>query len=573
MEIDLMNILITFSYFNLCWIILLLLIYLEVIKLIMDKSYLTLENLDNELRSLTVDTSNYRSIIEFVFEDCIVDLMDELDSQFDSELGPPVYPRLMILLILLFGEEKGIEHYTELNETCYTDDVFKVLINERVPSRNILSSFIHLDEDLIFTSIFLYTLVKINDYDFFPQKNSNYLDGTDVRIDGSVNYLITEDEIEALELIHKFKLIHDGSKEQIRKVRLKMKLKLKYYKNHPKYAKLLGLALKRTKIYNWKVYTKIDEFKEALTNVNKNYVSINFPEAIKLKCKKNDWDMGFNLQEVMTSNSIILTGLLSQLPNDAAVLKEVEEKLKRNLIILKELEKKYGERWNYNQLQDLFLNSNTFCDSGYDGEENNEFIQTSTINFIVLTKKLSRQINNKLRNKNKTSTKNKKNKKKNKTLKNEDDHSITDCERVENGYICPFGKLIKLVEVIVSKCKYNEKENLPDPLLKLNYKHECADCNGCPYFMKYNEPCSIAKYTETTTEYHYELTNSFVRGDFDEYYPKRFPICEGINGYLKRKNGIVFLYGHTHQAATNHLLLKNTLYNIKRFVKLKGSVC
>ena len=165
-----MNILITYSYFNLYCIILRLLIELEVVKLIMDKSYLTLKNLDNELRSLPVDTSNYRSIIEFAFEDCIVDLMDVLDSQFDSELGPPAYPRLMVLLILLFGEEKGIEQYTKLNETCYTDDVFKVLIDERVPSRNILSGFINLDEDLIFTSVFLYTLVKINDYHFFPEK-------------------------------------------------------------------------------------------------------------------------------------------------------------------------------------------------------------------------------------------------------------------------------------------------------------------------------------------------------------------------------------------------------------------
>ena len=167
---------------------------MEVIKLIMDKSHLTFENLNNKLASLPVDTSNYRSIIEFAFEDCIVDLMDVLDSQFDSELGPPAYPRLMILLIFLFGEEKGIEHYTKLNEACYTDDIFKVLIDERVPSRNILSSFINLDEDLIFTSVFLYTLVKINDYKFFPKNNTNYLDGTDVRVNGSVNYLINEDE-------------------------------------------------------------------------------------------------------------------------------------------------------------------------------------------------------------------------------------------------------------------------------------------------------------------------------------------------------------------------------------------
>ena len=108
--------------------------------------------------------------------------------------------------------------------------------------------------------------------------------------------------------------------------------------------------------------------KKQLQNIDKNYVSINFPESIKLPCKKNDWDMGFNLQELMTSNSIILTGLLSQLPNDSAVLKEVEQKVKRNFKILENLQKDYGERWNYKQLKKLFLESDVFCDSGYDGE-------------------------------------------------------------------------------------------------------------------------------------------------------------------------------------------------------------
>lgn len=90
----------------------------------------------------------------------------------------------------------------------------------------------------------------------------------------------------------------------------------------------------------------------------------------------------------MTSNSIILTGLLSQLPNDSAVLKEVEQKVKRNFKILEKLQKDYGERWNYKQLKKLFLESDVFCDSGYDGEENIEFIQTSTINFISHDKKI-----------------------------------------------------------------------------------------------------------------------------------------------------------------------------------------
>lgn len=47
-----------------------------------------------------------------------------------------------------------------------------------------------------------------------------------------------------------------------------------------------------------------------------------------------------------------------------------------------------------------------------------------------MTKKFSRQINNLLRKKDNHIPKKKK---KNKTLKNEDDHTITDCTRVENG--------------------------------------------------------------------------------------------------------------------------------------------
>ena len=261
----------------------------------MDDSYLTLENIDSKLKSLPIDTSNYRSIVEFIFEDCIVDLMHMLDSEFNSELGRPAYPRLMILGLCLFGEEKGIQYLSELNRTCYTDDIFKTLINDRVPSRNIFSNFLDWNDEIIFLSVFLYTLVKINDYDFFPKDNNNYLDGTDARINGSVNYLITEDEIEALELMKHFKLIHDGSDEQKRKSRTQAKLKLRYYKNHQKYSKLFGLAIKRIELYNWTIYNKIDEFKEAITNIDKNYVSINFPESIKLPCKKNDWDMGFNL--------------------------------------------------------------------------------------------------------------------------------------------------------------------------------------------------------------------------------------------------------------------------------------
>ena len=84
--------------------------------MIMDDSYLTLENIDSKLKSLPIDTSNYRSIVEFIFEDCIVDLMHILDSEFNSELGRPAYPRLMILGLCLFGEEKGIQYLKRIKQ-------------------------------------------------------------------------------------------------------------------------------------------------------------------------------------------------------------------------------------------------------------------------------------------------------------------------------------------------------------------------------------------------------------------------------------------------------------------------
>ena len=77
-----------------------------------------------------------------------------LDSEFNSELGRPAYPRLMILGLCLFGEEKGIQYLSELNRTCYTDDVFKTLINDRVPSRNIFSNFLDWNDEIIFLSVF-----------------------------------------------------------------------------------------------------------------------------------------------------------------------------------------------------------------------------------------------------------------------------------------------------------------------------------------------------------------------------------------------------------------------------------
>lgn len=95
-----------------------------------------------------------------------------------------------------------------------------------------------------------------------------------------------------------------------------------------------------------------------------DYVSITFPSAVMMKTKKGQYDFAFNLQEIITDNDIILTGLLTDKPNDKNVLPDIMETLKENITILIELQEKYGERRNYKELQHMLDNAKFICDSG-----------------------------------------------------------------------------------------------------------------------------------------------------------------------------------------------------------------
>ena len=53
------------------------------------------------------------------------------------------------------------------------------------------------------------------------------MDGTDALVNASVNYLIHEDEIEALKLMNEWNLIHDLSDSKMKKVKVKVKCKLR----------------------------------------------------------------------------------------------------------------------------------------------------------------------------------------------------------------------------------------------------------------------------------------------------------------------------------------------------------
>lgn len=114
--------------------------------------------------------------------------------------------------------------------------------------------------------------------------------------------------------------------------------------------KVLNLALKNTKIYCRKVYNNIDDLEKAISDSNKDYVSVSFPKATMMKTKKGGYDFALNLQSIMANHQILITGVLLRKPNDSNVLDEVLQELKVSFEILKELVEKYGKYGDEDEL-------------------------------------------------------------------------------------------------------------------------------------------------------------------------------------------------------------------------------
>ena len=110
--------------------------------------------------------------------------------------------------------------------------------------------------------------------------------------------------------------------------------------------KSLKLALKNSKIYCRNVYKNLDELEQAINENTKDYISISFHDAVMLKSKKNSYEFGLNLQEIMTNQRILVTGVLVRKANDSDVLIDVLNELKLSFEILKELNMKYGKMMN-----------------------------------------------------------------------------------------------------------------------------------------------------------------------------------------------------------------------------------
>lgn len=453
----------------------------------------------------------------------------------------------------------GLYKISDIARECRTNNILRVATCGKTPSINVFRRFLLESDPLVLKKLFLYSVVKLNDLNFINFLKF-FIDGTNAIINGSRNYTISKDEIKALKYMKKNGLLHNNRKKSKSESYNKLKnIQSEIDKNSELYEQI-ELIFNKFDIFNKNIYKNIPVFEQIMKEREIDYVSIAFPESVMMKTKKGGFDFAFNLQEVMTDNKIILTGLLLDKPNDHYSLEEIIQEIKENIQIILELQEKYGERKNYKEIQSTIEKALFICDLGYFTTENIETADKHGMKFLIMPKIISNRENNKKRRKKKIKTKDKNKQNKNKESKKS-------LERVYNGYICKKGHKIELTEIKKVKKRVNIRKGISEQWEEHRFIHKCSNperystCSECPF----------KQITDNYTPLEYEMINKFTNQKYLKLYKDRFHCSEGINGYLKSTNGTIILSGHNYIAVKNELQIHNLIYNLQRMVNLKGT--
>ena len=494
------------------------------------------------------------TITNFAFSNMVQNLMHQLDSEFESKRGRPAYPRTLLLIVVLYCFSIDISNYTKMEEECRKNKFLLIVTCGLKPTRNSFANFLNKSDEKVIKKVFVATLVLLNDLHFLDFVKL-FVDGTDAIVRASRNHKITRKDVKILKLMYKWSLLHNNTPESINCTINGLKEKLEVYKNDEEMCKLINYALKRVKIYNINIYEKKDIYINIMEERNADSVSITFPTACWMKTKRGIFDFAFNLQEIMTQNHIILTGILLAQSNDRKTIKYVLSDINETIKLWIEMQREFGERWNYKGIKRRLQNYILVADSGYFTTENLYYLFINNINALIMPKSLSEQHNNKLRQENYLEEK-----RKNSTRKG--------FERVKNGYMCPYGRLMKFVESIDIKHRKSHKDDdLPDICKTKRFIFESRSCRGCPNI----DDCKNKKLTDKISELIYDMTEKFLDKRRNSHYKARFSRSEGINGFLKGDNGVLKLIGTTETAVNNEIQLRNTIYNLTRLINLKDT--
>lgn len=304
------------------------------------------------------------TITNFAFSKMVQNLMHQLDSEFESNRGRPAYPRTLLLIVVLYCFSIDIANYTKMEEEYKKNKFLLIVTCGLKPSRNSFANFLNKSDAKVIKKVFIATLVLLNDLHFLDFVKL-FVDGTDAIVRASRNNKITLKDVERLKLMNEWNLLYNNTPKSINRTINGLEEKLEFYKNDEEMCKTINSILKRINLYNTNIFSKLDIYSTIINERNIGSVSVSFPEACWMKTKKGIYDFAFNLQEIMTENHIILTGMLLTQSNDWKTIKYVLKNIYETINLFIEMQREFGERRNYSEIRKRILEHILIADSGY----------------------------------------------------------------------------------------------------------------------------------------------------------------------------------------------------------------
>lgn len=298
-----------------------------------------------------------------------------------------------------------------MEEECKKNKFLLIVTCGLKPSRNSFANFLNKSDAKVIKKVFIATLVLLNNLHFLDFVKL-FVDGTDAIVRASRNNKITLKDVERLKLMNEWNLLYNNTPKSINRTINRLEEKLEFYKNDEEMCKTINSTLKRINLYNTNIFGKLDIYSTIINERNIGSVSVSFPEACWMKTKKGIYDFAFNLQEIMTENHLILTGMLLTQSNDWKTIKDVLKNIYETINLFIEMQREFGERRNYSEIRKRIREHILIADSGYFSTENLYHLFINKINALVMPKKLSEDHNNSLRRENGYKEKRKKSTKK-----------------------------------------------------------------------------------------------------------------------------------------------------------------
>ena len=500
-------------------------------------------------------------IVKFIFTDYANDQFDRLHCEFESRRGRSAYDRRKLFLAMSYSSRFEIDHdLTKVSRLCRTDKVLGKIMGSDKPCSVTFNNFLANSDPHVMKILSVCTLMELNDLELLDFSRL-FSDSTDAKINGSVHYKINKDEVKAIKLMKKLGLLHNRSQKQMKLKRRKL-LAIKNDPNtNAETIETIDIILKNFKLYDRRVYAKLNEIEQYLADDPDSYVCIMFPESKFMKTKRGKFDFALLVQETMLKNGIILNSLVQSEPNDSKALEEIIEDLEDTFKILLDLQIMYGERENYKEIYDALKFAIHVLDSGYFTIENLEAAHFYNMKVLIMPKSIARYNNDELRGRTPETIE--------EVLEKIKKITMREMKRTYNGYSCLYDMESRLIDEIHINSQFNrDRVNLDDDCLEKYYFFR----TDCPCDCPYKDICNKQEFKVKMTPLQHRMLNKFALDKYLKIYAERFGANEQIHGHLKKDKSMLKLAGSNKQAAQNHLYIKMITYNVRRKVALKGTV-